>query len=69
MAEQEFKNGDVVYHKVNNLRMVIISTSEYFVDCRYVTASGNFTEMSFYKLELKSETSKGEIIRSQMESK
>lgn len=54
MAEQEFKVGDVVYHKANGLRMVVIEVRGTEVKCRYINAEGAFDKFTFLIEELTS---------------
>ena len=48
----QFNPGDIVYHKVNNLRMVVLSITEIDASCQYVTSSGIFFETKFKLFQL-----------------
>lgn len=52
MADQKFKVGDVVYHKANGLRMVVIEVRVDEVKCRYINADGAFDKFGFLSDEL-----------------
>lgn len=47
MTETTFNPGDIVYHKANNLRMVVVSVSGSAIKVQYVTAYGKFDETVF----------------------
>jgi hypothetical protein len=70
MANQEFKNGDVVYHKANNLRMVVISADDDgTTTCRFVAANGEFSKFIFHNCELQRSKDSTLALKSQLESK
>ena len=48
MAENQFQLGDIVYHKANNLRMVVQRISnENTVVCEFINRAGNIVQDSF----------------------
>ncbi len=55
MSESQFKKGNIVYHKANNLRMVIIGTKENESFCRYVDYNGKFVGEWYYNIEISRE--------------
>lgn len=56
MSTEEFKPGDIVYHKANNLRMVVISKIEDKITCRYINKEAEFSTLRFYPFELTKST-------------
>jgi len=52
MSENTFKQGDIVYHKANNLRMVVMSVEEEHVYAKYVGIDGRYDIISFVHFEL-----------------
>lgn len=52
MSEQTFQPGDIVYHKANNLRMVVLSSGENYTSCRCVNINGTYDEINFKPFEL-----------------
>lgn len=52
MSETEFKPGDVVFHKVNNLRMVVTNVYNDGVTCTYLNHSNSFATGDFKACEL-----------------
>ncbi|WP_312331957.1 hypothetical protein [Sphingobacterium sp.] len=69
MAETNFKAGDIVYHKANNLRMVVISNRDTYVKCRYINANGSFTLGDFVDIELINIPTNQIPLKTQLESK
>lgn len=59
---EEFKVGDIVYHKLNNLKMVIIAdpSSQEF-SCRYIGKDGDFHKADFRSEELTKDGTSGEV--------
>lgn len=49
MAETTFNPGDIVYHKANNLRMVVISANDAVIKTEFINAKGDFAQDSFAK--------------------
>lgn len=49
---QEFKAGDVVYHKANGQRMVVIESNDSSCSCRYQAPNGDLLNGKFYNVEL-----------------
>jgi len=48
MEENKFQLGEIVYHKANNLRMVINGFSnENAVVCEFINRSGNIVQDTF----------------------
>lgn len=47
MAQESFNQGDVVYHKANNLRMVVVEANDTKIRAVYVEADGSFKEAVF----------------------
>lgn len=53
MTGQDLKPGTVVYHKANNLRMVVLDpTQDQRYRCRFVSAEGKFEVFEFNIFEL-----------------
>lgn len=54
MSNENFESGDIVYHKINYLKMVVGDTraDKTYVDCIYINPSGSFVEKPFLKVEL-----------------
>ncbi|MEJ5143971.1 hypothetical protein [Sphingobacterium sp. MYb388] len=52
MEENQFKPGDIVYHKANNLRMVVIGIKGDQSNCRFVEKAGVFKNDLFFNIEL-----------------
>ena len=69
MAEETFKAGDIVYHKVNNLRMVVLRVANHIVVCRFINPSGNFDNKEFNSFELAKNSPSNEMVTYQLESK
>ncbi|WP_454880624.1 hypothetical protein [Sphingobacterium detergens] len=70
MANQEFKNGDVVYHKANNLRMVVIEAEDDGVTtCRFVDSKGEFSKLIFFNCEIQKIRDTTINVKSQLEIK
>lgn len=67
--ENPFKPGDIVFHKANNLRMVVLATFESSCSCRYVSAAGQFTKMEFSIQEISATKFDDTLIIYQLESK
>ena len=56
--EQKYEVGQIVYHKLNEREMLVISVSghpskEVLYDCRYADDSGRFHTALFHEFELK----------------
>lgn len=69
MSETNFKNGDVVYHKINYLKMVVTKDRlDEYINCVYINPAGNFIEHTFLKQELLNKLPDGKFAKSQMES-
>lgn len=67
MTEDQFQPGDIVYHKVYDLKMVVIYlSSETKVHCRFISARGGFTSEDFYNIEVTKDTP--DFIQSQLRS-
>jgi hypothetical protein len=52
MEQNQFKPGDIVYHKANNLRMVVIGIKGDQCNCTLVEKSGVFKNDLFFNIEL-----------------
>lgn len=52
MTENQFQPGDVVYHKANNLRMVVMSVKENSIHTCFVIPNGIYKYDSFAPIEL-----------------
>ena len=52
MSEPTFKPGEIVYHKVNHLRMVLINQEDNRSFCKYLNADGNFELDWFESIEI-----------------
>lgn len=53
MSDQSFSVGDVVYHKANNLRMVLVKVNtDSTFECRYLNHENKFYEGQFRSCEL-----------------
>lgn len=67
----QFNPGDIVYHKVNNLRMVVLSSNATYATCKYVSAYGNYEESNFQVFELSQHPTQSKDIPviSQLETK
>jgi len=69
MAEETFKPGDIVYHKINNLRMVVIRSSGEAINCRIIRPSGTFDTEDFKAFEVSATPLVDEFITFQLEAK
>lgn len=56
MKNEKLTAGDIVYHKANNLRMVVITVQETAIRCRYVDKFGKFQLDNFLPIELSKTT-------------
>lgn len=52
MTDQTFKPGDVVFHKANNLRMVVVEMNGSSILTEFVNANGEFVQDSFMPIVL-----------------
>ena len=69
MENQVFKPGDVVFHKANNLRMVVLEVDGEFISCKLVNALGHFIKDNFSSIEISLKSDIGFHIKTQMETK
>lgn len=67
--ENPFNPGDIVFHKVNNLRMVVLRSLTKSCVCRYISASGQFSEMDFEIVELNAKYDEHIEVTYQLDSK
>lgn len=68
MENNKFEKGDIVYHKVNGLRMVVLAAGETHLSCRFVSPSGQFLENEFLAWELSDKGIDGEFPLYQLKS-
>lgn len=74
MSQETFNPGDVVYHKANNLRMVVLQVLKDNLKCNFVTSYGTFSqaysrnEYKFYHFEVSKEPMKEIPVITQLES-
>jgi len=71
MSETKFNPGDIVYHKANNLRMVVTFADDNSCRCTYVDVYGKYQNEVFLYNVLSNEpyTFDGCSIITQLESK
>lgn len=69
MTNQIFTPGDIVFHKANNLRMVVISCYEAHLTLQFVNTLGKFIQDDFPITVINRYYDDSLIILTQLESK